>query len=143
MPSAWVRTRQTKAGQPRYRVEYRLGGRATPVRYGGSFKRKAEADDRKRWIMGELAARRLPHLRTILRATAMTLDYAGRHRDNPARDKRFVKLPHEQEEEINPPLAEHVLAAFKLMPFRYRLPLLVLDDTGMRISELEKLEWRD
>ncbi len=219
MPSAWVRTRQTKAGQPRYRVEYRLGGRATPVRYGGSFKRKAEADDRKRWIMGELAARRVPdlhslepatpesptfkaaartwlaaridvsegtrtqnrtsvnrailligerlvheltpqdiaamvaqlhqagvrksYLRKILQATAMTLDYAGRHLDNPARDKRFVKLPHEQEEEINPPLAEHVLAAFKLMPSRYRLPLLVLDDTGMRISELEKLEWGD
>jgi integrase len=29
------------------------------------------------------------------------------------------------------------------MPYRYRLPLLVLDDTGMRISELETLEWRD
>jgi integrase len=219
VPSAWVRTRQTKAGQPRYRVEYRLGGRATPIRYGGSFKRKAEADDRKRWIMGELAARRVPdlrslepaapespsfkaasrswlaaridvsegtraqnrtsvsrailligdrrvheltpqdiaamvahlheagvrksYLRKILQATAMTLDYAGRHVENPARDKRFVKLPHEDEEEVNPPLAEHVLAAFRLMPSRYRLPLLVLDDTGMRISELVKLEWRD
>ncbi|MFL5915002.1 MAG: tyrosine recombinase XerC [Gaiellaceae bacterium] len=219
MPSAWVRTRQTKAGQTRYRVEYRLGGRATPARYGGSFKRKTDADERKRWIIGELAARRVPdlrslepptpespsfkaaastwlaaridvsegtrtqnrtslnraipliggrvvheltpqdiaamisqlheagvrksYLRKILQATAMTLDYAGRHLDNPARDKRFVKLPHEDEEEVNPPLAEHVLAAFRLLPPRYRLPLLILDDTGMRISELEKLEWGD
>jgi integrase len=219
MPSAWVRTRPTRDGQPRYRVEYRPGGRATPIRYGGSFKRKADADGRKRWIIGELAARRVPdlgslepaapasptfkaaaqtwlaaridvsegtriqnrtslnralpligdhlvheltprdiaamvaqlheagvkksYLRKILQATAMTLDYAGRHLDNPARDKRFVKLPHEAAEEINPPLAEHVLAALNLMPSRYRLPLLVLDDTGMRISELEKLEWQD
>jgi hypothetical protein len=65
VPSAWVRTRQTKAGQPRYRLEYRLGGRATPVRYGGSFKRKADADERKRWIIGELAARRVPDLRSL------------------------------------------------------------------------------
>jgi integrase len=83
------------------------------------------------------------YLRKILQATAMTLDHAGRHLDNPARDKRFVKLPHEDPQEINPPLAEHVLAAFKLLPSRYRLPLLTLDDTGMRISELETLEWRD
>jgi integrase len=219
MPSAWVRTRPTKDGRPRYRVEYRIGGRATPVRYGGSFKRKTEADARTRWILGELAARRIPdlrplqaaaaesptfetaarkwlatridvsegtrtqnrtsvnrasrvigdqlveeltpqdiaemvarhfesgvrksYLRKILQATAMTLDYAGRHLDNPARDKRFVKLPHEDEQEVNPPLAEHVLAAFRLMPSHSRLPLLALDDTGMRISELEKLEWRD
>ena len=27
MPSAWIRTRRTKTGKPRYRVEYRLGGR--------------------------------------------------------------------------------------------------------------------
>lgn len=219
MPSAWIRTRTTTSGRPRYRVEYRLGGRATPVRYGGSFKRKTEADERKRWIMGELAARRVPdlrpleavaaesptfetaartwlaarievsegtktqnrtsvhrailaigerpiddltpqdiaamvaqlhaagvkksYLRKIVQATAMTLDHAGRHLDNPARDKRFVKLPYETEEEIRPPLAEHVLAAFRLLPPRYRLPLLVLDDTGMRITELEKLEWAD
>src|SRR2546423_5335307 len=71
MPSAWVRTRPTRDGQPRYRVEYRLGGRATPVRYAGSFKRKTEADERKRWIMGELAARRVPDL-GLLEPTAPT-----------------------------------------------------------------------
>lgn len=219
MASAWIRTRKTKHGATRYRVEYRLGGRESRVRYGGSFPRKADANERKRWILRELAARRVPdlrsleamavksptfetaaktwlaaridvsegtktqnrtsinrailvigdrlvdeltpqdiaamvaelheagvkrgYLRKILQATAMTLDNAGRHLDNPARDKRFVKLPYEDEEEINPPLAEHVLAAFSLMSSRYRLPLLVLDDTGMRITELEKLEWRD
>jgi integrase len=68
MPSAWICTRRTKAGEPRYRVEFRLGGRATPARYGGSFKRKADADTRKRWILGELAAMRVPDL-SVLKGT--------------------------------------------------------------------------
>jgi integrase len=65
MPSAWICTRRTRSGDPRYRVEYRVGGRATPVRYGGSFKRKGDADARKRWIVGELAAMRMPDLATL------------------------------------------------------------------------------
>ena len=65
MASVWLTTRTTKHGERRYRVEYRLGGREAPTRYGGSFKRKADADERKRWINGELAARRVPDLRTL------------------------------------------------------------------------------
>ena len=42
-----------------------------------------------------------------------------------------------------PPTAEHVLAAHDLLPTRYRLPLLTLDATGMRLSELEGLTWGD
>ena len=54
-----------------------------------------------------------------------------------------MKPPPDDSEEINPPLAEHILAAYRLMPRRYRLPLLTLDDTGMRITELKMLEWGD
>jgi integrase len=64
MPSSWITTRTTKAGAKRYRVEYRLGGRESATRYGGSFKTKREADERRRWITGELAARRVPYLRS-------------------------------------------------------------------------------
>jgi hypothetical protein len=62
VPSAWIRTRPTRAEDIRHRVEFRMDGRVTRVRYGGSFKRKADADERKRWIIGELAARRVPDL---------------------------------------------------------------------------------
>jgi hypothetical protein len=62
MPSSWITTRTTRAGGKRYRVEYRLGGREAPTRYGGSFKTKREADERRRWIDGELAGRRVPDL---------------------------------------------------------------------------------
>jgi integrase len=36
-----------------------------------------------------------------------------------------------------------VLAVFELLPPQYRLPLLVLDATGMRVGELEALTWGD
>ena len=63
---------------------------------------------------------------------------------NPARDKLTVRLPREERPEINPPTAEHVLeAVHRLLPPRYRLPLLVLDATGMRLGELEPLTWGD
>jgi integrase len=65
-------------GAKRYRVEYRLGGREAPTRYGGSFKSKREADERKRWLSGELAARRVPDLGSLETETkASTLTEAA------------------------------------------------------------------
>jgi integrase len=60
--SAWITTRTTADGDKRYRVEYRLGGRSTRIRYGGSFKTKREATIRRNWVVGELAALRVPEL---------------------------------------------------------------------------------
>src|SRR5436309_2588505 len=73
MASAWITTRTTSAGARRYRVEFRLGGRESRTRYAGSFKTKREADERKRWISGELAARRMPELRSVEPLSAPTL----------------------------------------------------------------------
>jgi site-specific recombinase XerD len=76
------------------------------------------------------------------RATlAMVLDFAA-VQPNPARDKG-VKLPREDRAEIQPPTAAHVLAVLPSLPTRYRLPVLVLDATGMRVGELEGLAWGD
>src|SRR5262245_50035020 len=78
MPSVWIRTRPTAGGDKRYRVEYRLNGRATRIRYGGSFKTKREAQIRKAYIGGELAARRVPELRQLVeQAPARTLAEAA------------------------------------------------------------------
>src|SRR4051794_32822847 len=63
MASCWNTKRKTKQGAQRYRVEYRAGGREAPTRYGGSFSTQREALERKSWISGELAARRVPDLR--------------------------------------------------------------------------------
>jgi integrase len=218
MASAWILTRLTKAGDKRYRVEFRCGGRESATRYGGSFKTRRLALERKAWIAGELAAKRVPnvralaepaavaptfkaaaerwlasrlddaagtkiqhrtsvgravralgsrpidaisaddvaamvvelsaeglkpsYLRKIVQATAMVFDSA-RVSPNPARDKLTVRLPRERKPEVSPPTAEHVLAVHALLPPRYRLPLLVLDASGMRLGELEQLAWGD
>ena len=80
-------------------------------------------------------------IRKTLGTFAMVLDFAG-IAPNPVRD-RTVRLPHEARPEFNPPTAAHVRAVHRLLPPRYRLPLLVLDATGMRIGELEQLTWGD
>jgi integrase len=65
MPSAWIERRETPGGQTRYLVKYRLGGRESAHRYGGSFVTKREAQLRRRWIAGELASMRVPSVRRL------------------------------------------------------------------------------
>jgi integrase len=94
-------------------------------------------------LVAQLAeTRKRATVRKTVLALGMVFDHAGVE-PNPARDKRTVKLPKETREEIKPPTADHVLSVHRLVPDRYRLPLLVLDDTGMRLSELERLSWGD
>ena len=77
-----------------------------------------------------------------MNALAMVLDFAD-VKPNPAGDRVHVKLPREDKAEINPPTREHIESVLRLLPSRYRLPLLVLDATGMRLGELEHLTWGD
>ena len=44
---------------------------------------------------------------------------------------------------MSPPTAAHVEAACHALPARYRVPIAVLDATGMRVGELEQLTWAD
>jgi integrase len=81
-------------------------------------------------------------IRKTITVLAMVFDHAG-VTPNPARDRIRVKLPREDRPEITPPTAEHVEAVHRLLAPAYRLPLLVLDATGMRVGELEALTWGD
>ena len=67
MPSSWIITRHAEDGGKRYLVRYRLGGRESAQRYAGSFRTRAEATQRRRWIDGELAAMRVPNLSSLER----------------------------------------------------------------------------
>jgi integrase len=64
--SVWIRSRPTKRGESRFRVEYRLGGRESVELYGGTFKTRREASIRQAWIRDELAARRVPDLNALV-----------------------------------------------------------------------------
>jgi integrase len=60
--SCWIERRPTKDGGTRYRVRYRLGGHESRARYAGSFRMQRDAASRRNWVLGELAARRVPYL---------------------------------------------------------------------------------
>jgi integrase len=95
-------------------------------------------------LVGELVAKGKARetVRKTVTVLAMVLDHAG-VTPNPARDRVHVRLPREIRAEIQPPSAQHVEAVHHLLAPAYRLPLLVLDATGMRVGELEALTWGD
>jgi integrase len=62
MASVWISKRPTSAGATRYRVMYRVGGRESTPRHAGTFKTKREADARRPWVCGQLAALRAPNV---------------------------------------------------------------------------------
>ena len=64
MASSWIERRSTSIGT-RYRVRFRVGGRQSIPRYGGSFASMREARIRRDWVAGELAAMRVPNLKTL------------------------------------------------------------------------------
>jgi integrase len=75
-------------------------------------------------------------VRRSLVVTAMVCDFAGLA-ENPARDKRHVRLPRSEADEMTPPTAEAVEAAAHRLITPYLIGLLVLDATGCRLVELE------
>lgn len=70
------------------------------------------------------------------------LDHALGTAANPARDER-LRLPRREIEEINPPSAEEVERVLETVAARYRLPIMLLDATGLRLGELDGLSWGD
>lgn len=87
-------------------------------------------------MVDELAGEGLAResIRKSKTAVAMVLDHYG-ITPNPARDRR-VRLPLEEPNEIEPPIADHVEAVAWLLPVDHMLAVLVLDATGCRIGEL-------
>ena len=64
MSSSWIERRSASRGV-RFRVRFRVGGRESTPRYGGSFGTMREARIRRDWVAGELAAMRVPDLHAL------------------------------------------------------------------------------
>jgi integrase len=95
--------------------------------------------DVQEWIAGlELKPGSVRRYVATLRAV---LDFAGVD-PNPARDSR-VRLPREEHVSVDPPSAADVDMIIARSPKRWRLPLRTLEQTGMRVGELQALAWGD
>ena len=93
------------------------------------------------WI-GELAGRySRGTCEKLLGALRMVLDFAD-IQPNPARDDR-VKLPRTNRREVMPPSSREAAVLTRAASPRYRLTLVVIEATGMRVGELETLRWGD
>lgn len=110
-------------------------GRVLPL-LGSLPVEEITVDDVQRMVDALTAAGKAREsIRKSKTALAMILDHVAIE-PNPARSKR-VKLPLEEPEEVEPPIAEHVEAAAWMLAPSYVLGVLVLDATGARIGELE------
>jgi hypothetical protein len=78
MASTWITRRATNYGAARYRVEFRVGGRESKTRYGGSFRTMREARSRRDYVAGELAALRVPDLHSGSAVSETLKQAAGR-----------------------------------------------------------------
>jgi integrase len=74
-------------------------------------------------------------IRKTVKYAAAVLEDAGVE-PNPARDRR-IRLPHEEQEELVPPSADHVEAVYRRLPDAHRLPLLWLDWSGARVASVD------
>jgi integrase len=82
-------------------------------------------------------------VRAYLRTLRAVLDFAGLDGPaNPARDAR-MRLPRARPAIVDPPTAAGVATIIATVPARWRLPLRVLEGTGMRVGELAALSWGD
>jgi integrase len=95
--------------------------------------------DVQEWIAG--LSLKPGSIRRYLATLRAVLDFAGID-PNPARDDR-VKLPREERTIVDPPSAQDVDTIIATVPPRWRLPLRVLEQTGMRVGELHALAWGD
>jgi integrase len=96
--------------------------------------------DCQEWV-GENADLKPASLSRYMATLRQILDFAAVE-PNPARDGR-VKLPKIETATVEPPSAEQFEAIIATVPRRWRLPLRVLEQSGMRVGELRDLEWRD
>jgi integrase len=93
------------------------------------------------WVAQLAQERKSATVRLYVVALRMLFDFAGVE-PNPARDAR-VRLPKNTREEPNPPSAEHWEAIVRAVDARHRLPLVVVEQGGMRVGEAISLRWGD
>jgi integrase len=91
-----------------------------------------------RWVQTGLAPKSIRERVSVLR---QVLDFAEVE-PNPARH-RLIRFPARVETELVLPSAQAIVALTAGVPGKYRLPLVILEQTAMRINEVVSLERDD
>ncbi len=101
-----------------------------------------EAADVAELVASLCETRRRETVRKMLLVLGMIFDHAVSHRTRRGtRPQSSCRSSGRPRSSLRPPITSE--AVHDLLPTRYRLPLLVLDATGMRLGELEGLTWGD
>jgi integrase len=93
------------------------------------------------WVAAMAAEVKPSSLRRYVTTLRQLLDFAGVD-PNPARDRR-VKLPAIVTEEPTPPSAKQFLTILENVPAKWVLPLIVMEQTAIRVGEAHSLAWGD
>lgn len=135
----WLASRVDVKPSTRAAYEQRL--RRLHDRFGARVPEALAPADVSAWIAKLVGEGLAPATIGLYQQTlAMILDELGG--ENPARH-RSVRLPRVEREEIAPPDSETVLASLRQMTHRWRLAIVTLEQTGMRVGELVGLRWED
>jgi integrase len=105
--------------------------------------RTSPAPTSRRFINALAGRYQASTLHQYLGVVRQALDQADLDRPNPARDRRLRLPVIEADEEFSPPSYEEFLAILEAVAPRYRDLLVVIERTGLRISEALSVEWTD
>jgi integrase len=149
---AHIVVRTTAKGERRYLVRVQVGGRGGALLHLGSFKRRVEAEECKAWASLELARGVVPDRRKLLGEQVKGLQTLRAEAQQWLKSRvDLAELSHEgyhRAIEKAPGVlwtlsSVQVAAILNALSRRYRLPVALLEATGMRVGELVALEWGD
>jgi len=97
--------------------------------------------DVQAWIAEQASTLAPGSISRYLTTIKQVIDFAGVD-PSPARDKR-VKLPRDERDEITPPTAVDYLLILDKLARKNRLPLVVIEQTAIRVGSVVTLTWGD
>ncbi len=139
LSAAWIASRLDL--KPKTRDTY--SGRLERVneRFGEMQPSEISVADIGSWI-AELAAEMSPGSVGLYAQTLRQLLDFAQLAENPARSS-LVKLPRKPRTRVRPPSSKQLLTLLSHIGPRWRLPIITLEQTGMRVSEGLGLTWGD